>query len=189
MAETGNSSESPPEAKKSKAKTSRKPKESASSLKQKSPAEFFAENKNIAGFDNPGKSLYTTVRELVENSLDSAESISELPVVEITIEEIGKSKFNSMIGLVDRERVDEALYDDYETDKAREKRLAKEARAQEIQAKNISLGKKGKEPQPTRVIKGRGEASFYRVTCKDNGRGMPHEDIPNMFGRGSELLC
>ncbi|RYR03328.1 hypothetical protein Ahy_B06g082208 isoform B [Arachis hypogaea] len=41
--------------------------------------EFFAENKNIAGFDNPGKSLYTTVRELVENSLDSAESISELP--------------------------------------------------------------------------------------------------------------
>ncbi|XLT59383.1 hypothetical protein HN873_051987 [Arachis hypogaea] len=28
----------------------------------------------------PGKSLYTTVRELVENSLDSAESISELPL-------------------------------------------------------------------------------------------------------------
>lgn len=88
-----------------------------------SPAEFFAENKNIAGFDNvsinstmmcliwficifcdilyifscfseimwisisiqPGKSLYTTVRELVENSLDSAESISELPVIEITM--------------------------------------------------------------------------------------------------------
>ena len=35
-------------------------------------------------------------------------------------EEIGKSKFNSMIGLVDRERVDEALYDDHETAKARE---------------------------------------------------------------------
>lgn len=33
----------------------------------------------------PGKSLYTTVRELVENALDSAESISELPVVEITM--------------------------------------------------------------------------------------------------------
>ncbi|XLR22488.1 hypothetical protein S83_050388, partial [Arachis hypogaea] len=32
----------------------------------------------------PGKSLYTTVRELVENSLDSAESISELLVVETT---------------------------------------------------------------------------------------------------------
>ncbi|XP_057452714.1 DNA topoisomerase 6 subunit B [Lotus japonicus] len=177
----GSSSESPIKAKKSKSKTPRKPKETI--LKQKSPAEFFAENKNIAGFDNAGKSLYTTVRELVENSLDSAESISVLPVVEVTIEEINRSKFNSMIGLVDRERVDAALYDDYETEKAREKRLAKEARAQEIQAKNASLGKKGKEASATKGIKGRGEASFYRVTCKDNGKGMPHDDIPDMFGR------
>ncbi|XP_048137431.1 DNA topoisomerase 6 subunit B isoform X3 [Rhodamnia argentea] len=88
-----------------------------------------------------------------------------------------------MIGLVDRERVDEELYDDYETAKAREKRLAKEARNQEIQAKNAALGKKVKEPTPAKAMKGRGEASFYRVTCKDNGRGMPHDDIPNMFGR------
>lgn len=35
-------------------------------------------------------------------------------------EEITKSKFNTMIGLVDRERVDEELYDDFETAKARE---------------------------------------------------------------------
>lgn len=179
--EIGGSSESQNETKKGKSKTPRKPKESL--LKQKSPAEFFAENKNIAGFDNPGKSLYTTVRELVENSLDSAEAISELPVVEITIEEIGKSKFNSMIGLVDRERVDAQLYDDYETAKAREKRLAKEARAQEVQAKNASLGKKVKDQSTMKGMKGRGEASFYRVTCKDNGKGMPHDDIPNMFGR------
>nr|XP_012463096.1 unnamed protein product [Gossypium raimondii] len=170
-------SESPTETKKGKSKTPKKAKESI--LKQKSPAEFFAENKNIAGFDNPGKCLYTTVRELVENALDSAEAISELPVIEITIEEIVKSKFNSMIGLVDRERVDEALYDDYETAKAREKRLAKEARAQEIQAKNAALGKKVKEHAVSKSSKGRGEASFYR----DNGRGMPHDDIPNMFGR------
>ncbi|KAH7560490.1 hypothetical protein JRO89_XS10G0030400 [Xanthoceras sorbifolium] len=169
------------EPKKSKSKTPKNAKESV--LEQKSPAEFFAENKNIAGFDNPGKCLYTTVRELVENSLDSAESISELPVVEITIEEIGKSKFNSMIGLVDRERVDEALYDDFETAKAREKRLAKEARVQEVQAKNAALGKKVKEPAAPKGMRGRGDASFYRVTCKDNGRGMPHDDIPNMFGR------
>ena len=55
----------------------------AGKLQQKSPAEFFAENKNIAGFDNPGKSLYTTMRELVENSLDSAESAETLPLIEI----------------------------------------------------------------------------------------------------------
>ncbi|XP_021642103.2 DNA topoisomerase 6 subunit B isoform X3 [Hevea brasiliensis] len=88
-----------------------------------------------------------------------------------------------MIGLVDRERIDEELYDDYETAKAREKRLAKEARAQEMQAKNAALGKKVKEQPAAKGMKGRGEASFYRVTCKDNGKGMPHDDIPNMFGR------
>ncbi|XP_010257405.1 PREDICTED: DNA topoisomerase 6 subunit B isoform X2 [Nelumbo nucifera] len=179
--EVGGSSESPEEPKKGKSRATKKAKESV--LKQKSPAEFFAENKNIAGFDNPGKCLYTTVRELVENSLDSAESISELPVIEVTIEEIGKSRFNSMIGLIDRERVDEELYDDYESAKAREKRLAKEARIQEMQAKNAALRKKVKEPAAPKGTKGRGEASFFRVTCKDNGRGMPHDDIPNMFGR------
>ena len=46
-------------------------------LRVKSPAEFFSENKNIAGFDNPGKSLYTTIRELVENSLDACEAAGE----------------------------------------------------------------------------------------------------------------
>lgn len=181
--ENPGSSESPEETKKSKGKTPRKPKGSdAQVLKQKSPAEFFADNKNIAGFDNPGKCLYTTVRELVENALDSAESIAELPVIEITIEEIEKRKFNSMIGLAEHGRVDEALYDDFETEKAREKRLAKEARLQEIQAKNASLGKKAKASVAAKSIKSR-EASYYRVSCKDNGRGMPHDDIPNMFGR------
>jgi hypothetical protein len=101
----------------------------ADELQQKSPAEFFADNKNIAGFDNvgaapccaarrgtacaavpragrsvalvarapanappppsttpqPGKCLYTTVRELVENALDSAESISRLPEISLTM--------------------------------------------------------------------------------------------------------
>ncbi|PKA52823.1 DNA topoisomerase 6 subunit B [Apostasia shenzhenica] len=174
--------ESPGVPKKGKSRTPKNAMESI--LKQKSPAEFFAENKNIAGFDNPGKSLYTTVRELVENSLDSAESINELPAIEVTIEEIDRIKFNTMIGLVDRERVDEELYDDFESAKAREKRMAREARLQEIQAKNAALGKKAKEP-PTnsKGLKGRGETSFYKVSCKDNGRGMPHDDIPNMFGK------
>ncbi|XP_049364433.1 DNA topoisomerase 6 subunit B-like [Solanum verrucosum] len=88
-----------------------------------------------------------------------------------------------MIGLADHERRDEALYDDFETAKAREKRLAKEARVLEIQAKNVALGKKVKDPAATKAAKGR-EASYYRVTCKDNGRGMQHDDILNMFGRG-----
>ncbi|XP_078438414.1 topoisomerase 6 subunit B isoform X2 [Wolffia australiana] len=175
--------ESPIEQKKRKRSDSKPAKKGKGSvLKQKSPAEFFAENKNIAGFDNPGKSLYTTMRELVENALDSAESISVLPEIEITIEEISKSRYNSMIGLVDRERVDEELYDDFESAKAREKRLAKEVRAMEIEAKKAQLGKKLKETPQGKGAKGRGGASFFRVSCKDNGRGMAHDDIPNMFG-------
>jgi DNA topoisomerase-6 subunit B len=54
-------------------------------LLTKTPAEFFAENRNIAGFDNDGKALYTTVREFVENSLDAAESVHVPPCVEVTM--------------------------------------------------------------------------------------------------------
>ncbi|MCO5583878.1 hypothetical protein L7F22_037793 [Adiantum nelumboides] len=167
---------------KTKAKSSKGASFREATLKQKSPAEFFSENKNIAGFDNPGKSLYTTVRELVENALDSAESISELPVVEVTIEEISRLKFNNLIGLIDRERIDAELYDDYETEKAREKRLAKEAKEQEKQAKVAASGKKVKEIAK-KASKSRGDSSLFKVSCKDNGRGMPHDDIPNMLGR------
>ena len=71
-------------------------------LRFKSPAEFFSENKNIAGFDNPGKSLYTTVRELVENSLDACESINVLPEIDITIEEMDRAALNKLIGRATR---------------------------------------------------------------------------------------
>ena len=68
-------------------------------------AEFLPQNKHFAGFDNvrcsfssithvevdlalaqqPGKSLYTTLRELIENGLDAAEAIGEHPDLEITM--------------------------------------------------------------------------------------------------------
>ena len=55
----------------------------------KSAAEFFSENSCIAGFDNPGKSLFTTLRELVENSLDACESLKGCdPKISVNIEEI-----------------------------------------------------------------------------------------------------
>ncbi|KAK2080322.1 hypothetical protein QBZ16_000175 [Prototheca wickerhamii] len=80
-------------------------------LQQKSPAEFFADNKNIAGFDNPGKCLYTTVREFVENSLDSSESIQVLPEIEISIEEMKQNELNVLRVLKeakDQERLEKA---------------------------------------------------------------------------------
>lgn len=47
-----------------------------------------------------------------------------------------------------------------------QKRLAKEARVQEMQAKNAALGKKVKESTAVKAIKGRGAALYYKVTCK-----------------------
>ncbi len=46
----------------------------------------------MAGFENPTQSLYTTVRELVENSLDSCEEARVLPTVDVTIQsELGRT--------------------------------------------------------------------------------------------------
>ena len=46
-----------------------------SSIKEKfnqiSPSEFFYSNRDLAGFSNPTRSLYTAVREFVENALDA----------------------------------------------------------------------------------------------------------------------
>jgi len=52
-----------------------------------SPAEFFHRNKEIAGFANPARALYQTVRELVENSLDATENHGILPKIYIGIEQ------------------------------------------------------------------------------------------------------
>ena len=59
---------------------------------QKSPAGFRGEQ-NDSSFDTPAKSLYTSVRELVENSLDAAERVGVLPDVSVTLEEISLGGF------------------------------------------------------------------------------------------------
>jgi DNA topoisomerase-6 subunit B len=50
-----------------------------------SPAEFFHRNKEIAGFSNPSRALYQTVRELIENSLDATETHGILPFIDVEI--------------------------------------------------------------------------------------------------------
>jgi len=51
-----------------------------------SPAEFFAKYKEIAGFSNPVRAMYQTIRELVENSLDATDSHGILPNIKINIQ-------------------------------------------------------------------------------------------------------
>ncbi len=50
-----------------------------------SPAEFFYRNRQMAGFGNPTQSVYSTVRELVENSLDACEDAHQLPRIRVCI--------------------------------------------------------------------------------------------------------
>ncbi|MCK4740534.1 MAG: DNA topoisomerase VI subunit B [Candidatus Thorarchaeota archaeon] len=52
-----------------------------------SPAEFFYRNRQMAGFGNPSQAVYSTVRELVENSIDACEEARRQPDVRVSIDE------------------------------------------------------------------------------------------------------
>lgn len=53
-----------------------------------SPADFFYRNRDIAGFTNPSRALYSAVRELVENALDAVESIGVPPDIYVRLSRI-----------------------------------------------------------------------------------------------------
>ncbi|TFF92488.1 DNA topoisomerase VI subunit B [Candidatus Thorarchaeota archaeon] len=59
-----------------------------------SPSEFFYRNRQMAGFGNPTHATYSTVRELVENSLDACEDVGRRPRVEVSLE---STKSNEVI--------------------------------------------------------------------------------------------
>ena len=67
-----------------------------SSIKEKfnqiSPSEFFYSNRDLAGFSNPTRSLYTAVREFVENVLDACDQKGILPDVHLTIKAVDPDK-------------------------------------------------------------------------------------------------
>lgn len=67
-----------------------------SSIKEKfnqiSPSEFFYNNRDLAGFSNPTRSLYTSVREFVENALDACDQKGILPDVHLTIKAVEPEK-------------------------------------------------------------------------------------------------
>ena len=46
-----------------------------------SPSDFFYQHRELAGFSNPARALYSAVRELVENSLDACDGYGILPEI------------------------------------------------------------------------------------------------------------
>lgn len=65
----------------------------AKKIREISISEFFAKNRHLLGFDNPVKSLLTTVREAVDNALDAAEEANILPEIIIGIEEVKEGRY------------------------------------------------------------------------------------------------
>jgi DNA topoisomerase-6 subunit B len=55
-----------------------------------SPSEFFYRNRDLAGFTNPTRALYMTVRELVENSIDACDQNKILPHIRVSIKAVDK---------------------------------------------------------------------------------------------------
>ena len=67
-----------------------------SSIKEKfnqiSPSEFFYRNRDLAGFSTPTRSLYTAVREFVENGLDACDQKGILPEIYLSIKAVEPEK-------------------------------------------------------------------------------------------------
>jgi DNA topoisomerase VI subunit B len=65
--------------------------------KQVSVAEFFEKNRHLLGFNNPAKSLLTSVKEAVDNSLDACEGNGILPEITVQISEIKAGRFKLIV--------------------------------------------------------------------------------------------
>jgi DNA topoisomerase VI subunit B len=146
---------------------------------QKSPAEFFAEHQAIAGFDNMGKALYTSIRELIENSLDACESIGQLPTISVVIEELDQKEFNEVRGISNHEAEDVALFAD---------RGSSNSSKRKSSGSNGNTGgttTAGSKDEKTSSTAGgpRKQEGYFIIKVKDNGCGMSHAKIPDLLGR------
>ncbi|MEM3695209.1 MAG: DNA topoisomerase VI subunit B [Candidatus Bathyarchaeia archaeon] len=62
-----------------------------------SASDFFYRNRDIAGFTNPSRAIFAAIRELVENSLDAAESIKVPPEVYVRLSYEGEASKETQI--------------------------------------------------------------------------------------------
>jgi DNA topoisomerase VI B subunit len=151
----------------------------------KSPAEFFAENQAIAGFDNMGKSLYTTLRELIENSLDACESVQILPDISVHVEELTQKQFNVIRGLVHEDGSTPAGIRDAGlfAKTCSKKRKSIESAAEETLSEKAPSEATSSMSASKTPRKKASQEGYFRIKVRDNGCGMSHDAIPNLLGR------
>jgi DNA topoisomerase-6 subunit B len=62
-----------------------------------SASDFFYRNRDIAGFTNPSRAIFAAIRELVENSLDAAESLKIPPDIYVRLSFEGEASKDTQI--------------------------------------------------------------------------------------------
>lgn len=154
----------------------------------KSPAEFFAENQAIAGFDNLGKSMYTSIRELIENSLDACESIGELPSISVSIEELDLKEFNEIRGISTHETEDVALFAGRASGGTGTSggggTGASGGKNKRKSGGGGGTGDSKDEKTSSSTAGGsRKQEGYFIIKVKDNGCGMNHTKIPQLLGQ------
>ncbi|MFX1482978.1 MAG: DNA topoisomerase VI subunit B [Promethearchaeota archaeon] len=60
---------------------------------------WFYRNRTIAGFDNPARSLYVSIRELVENSLDACEEARVLPEISVFLNRMDDTRSTDLLSV------------------------------------------------------------------------------------------
>lgn len=129
----------------------------AQTFEEISAADFFYRNRDIAGFTNPSRAIFVAVRELVENSLDAAESHRLPPDIYVRLSYEGEASqagkgFSSTANEFEGEA--ERSVDGERSD------LVKQ------DEKEISQ-----------------ETQVYKLRVEDNGTGVPPRHIPSAFGQ------
>jgi len=69
----------------------------AETFEEISAADFFYRNRDIAGFTNPARAIFSSIRELVENSLDAADLSGVPPDIYVRLSYEDEEKFESEI--------------------------------------------------------------------------------------------
>ena len=69
----------------------------AQTFEEISAADFFYRNRDIAGFTNPSRAIFVAIRELVENSLDAAESHKLVPDIYVRLSYEGEATKDTQI--------------------------------------------------------------------------------------------
>ena len=123
-----------------------------------SAAQWFKENSEIAGFDNPGKSTFTSVRELVENSLDACDE--DIQILQMHGEEIVYPNINIVIQPISHDLI-------------RKKILAN------LDDTGSGSGLDGIEEFETDFDP---TEKNYVIEVEDNGPGIHHEFVSLVFG-------